>query len=107
MDTFAKEAAWLRFLRQYSVDHYVIDFYSPELKLAVELDGAVHEQPEQKQKDVIRQRYLENFKITFVHITNEEFMGNSNKAFKKIEDAIKEIEVKLNSQRETSPSSPL
>ncbi len=102
--TYCEKIMWIhlrrkqlgcRFLRQYSVDHYVIDFYSPELKLAVELDGALHEQPEQKQKDIIRQRYLENFKITFVHITNEEFMGNSNKAFKKIEDAIKEIEAKL------------
>ena len=29
-----------KFKRQFSVDHFVIDFYCPELKLAVELDGA-------------------------------------------------------------------
>ncbi len=40
-----------RFLRQYSVDQFVIDFYCPELKLAVEIDGDVHEIPEQKDYD--------------------------------------------------------
>ena len=99
-----KKQLGYRFLRQYSIDHYVIDFYSPKLKLAVELDGDVHEQPEQIQKDKIRQRYLEKFRITFVRITNEELMGNSNKAFKKIEDAIKEIEAKIG---KPLPSSPL
>ena len=37
-----------RFLRQYSVDNYVIDFYCPKLKLAVEIDGDVHEHEDQK-----------------------------------------------------------
>jgi very-short-patch-repair endonuclease len=28
-----------RFLRQFSVGKYVIDFYCPEIKLAIEVDG--------------------------------------------------------------------
>ena len=90
-----KEQLGYRFLRQYSVDHFVMDFYCPKLKLAIELDGDVHEEPEQKRKDIIRQRYLEKFDITFVRITNKEFMENSNKAFEKIEDAIKIIETNM------------
>ena len=45
--TFCEKIVWnylrdrktlgYKFRRQYSVDHYVIDFYCPELKLAVEL----------------------------------------------------------------------
>ena len=31
-----------KFRRQYSVDQYVIDFYCPELKLAIEVDGDSH-----------------------------------------------------------------
>nr|MCU0406496.1 DUF559 domain-containing protein [Ignavibacteriaceae bacterium] len=31
-----------KFKRQYSIDHFVIDFYCPELKLAVEADGGTH-----------------------------------------------------------------
>ncbi len=96
--TYCEKIVWLhlrkkqlgyRFLRQYSVDHFVIDFYCPKLKLAVELDGDVHEFPEQKDYDKARQKYLEAFGIKFVRITNEEFLGNPNKAFSKIEEQIK------------------
>ena len=98
--TYCEKIMWLhlkkrqlgyRFLRQYSVDHFVIDFYCPELKLAVELDGDVHNLPEQKEYDIARQKYLEKYGIKFIRITNEEFLGNPNKAFDKIEEAIKNI----------------
>lgn len=81
----------VRFLRQYSVDHFVIDFYSPEIKLAIELDGNVHDNPDQKVYDSERQKYLEKFHITFLRITNDELMGNANMAFKKVEDKIIEL----------------
>lgn len=32
----------VRFLRQYGIGSYVLDFYCSELKLAVEVDGATH-----------------------------------------------------------------
>ena len=96
--TYCEKLLWMylrkkqmgyRFLRQYSVDKYVIDFYCPELKIAVESDGDVHDLPEQKAHDEDRQENLEKFGITFVRIKNEELLGNSNKAFAKIEEAIK------------------
>jgi very-short-patch-repair endonuclease len=91
-----RQALGYKFRRQYSVDHFVIDFYCPELKLALELDGDVHEVPEQKDYDKARQKYLEKFGIKFIRITNEEFLGNPNKAFLKIENAIKDLSKKLN-----------
>ena len=78
-----------KFKRQYSVDHYVIDFYCPKLKLAIELDGSVHDNPDQEEYDAYRQEYLEKYGITFCRITNDELMGNANLAFKKIEEIIK------------------
>lgn len=98
--TYAEKVLWqqlrkkqtgYRFLRQFSVDHFVIDFYCPELKLAIELDGSIHDIPEQKEYDVVRQKYIEKFGIRFVRITNEEFLSNPNKAFQKIENSIKSI----------------
>ena len=61
------------------------------MKLAVEIDGDVHDLSEQKQYDKVRQGELEKFGITFVRITNEELLGNPNKAFAKIEEIIKAI----------------
>ena len=102
--TYTEKIFWLqlrnrqilgyKFRRQYSVDHFVIDFYCPELKLAVELDGDVHNLPEQKEYDIARQKYLEKFGIKFIRITNEEFLGNPNKAFSKIEKKIISIKGK-------------
>jgi very-short-patch-repair endonuclease len=81
-----------KFKRQYSVDHFVIDFYRPELKLAVEVDGASHNDPERQKKDISRQKYLEAFDIKFIRIKDEELLGNSEKAFSKIEQAIELLE---------------
>ena len=83
-----KKQLGVRFLRQYSIDNYVIDFYCPKLKLAIELDGNIHELPEQQEYDAKRQEHLENFGIHFIRITNDELMGNANKAFEKIEKEI-------------------
>jgi very-short-patch-repair endonuclease len=57
-----------KFKRRYSIDHYIIDFYCPELKLAIEIDGGTHTTSEKKKKDIIRQKYLEGFNINFVRI---------------------------------------
>ena len=78
-----------KFRRQYSIDRYVVDFYCPELKLAVEIDGSVHEVEENKQNDRERQSYIESYGIEFLRIKNEELLGNPNKAFERIEQRIK------------------
>ena len=98
--TYCEKIVWMhlrkrqlgyRFLRQYSVDSFVVDFCCPELKLAIELDGDVHEIPEQKKYDKARQKYLEAFGIKFIRIKNEKFLGNPNKAFNRIEEKISSI----------------
>jgi very-short-patch-repair endonuclease len=99
--TYCEKIIWLhirkkqlgyRFLRQYSVNHFIIDFYCPELKLAIEVDGESHNEPGQQKKDISRQKYLESFNIKFVRIKDEELLGNPEKAFGKIEQAIKKLE---------------
>jgi very-short-patch-repair endonuclease len=100
--TYCEKIVWLylrnrktlgyKFRRQYSVDKYVIDFYCPELKLAVEIDGNIHDEPDQKEYDAHRQEHIEKFGIIFIRITNEELLGNPNMAFMRIEDAIKILE---------------
>ena len=100
--TLAEEIVWqnvrnrkmlgYKFRRQYSVDQFIIDFYCPELKLAVEIDGSVHDTSEAKMYDVSRQKHIETFGICFIRIRNEEIVGDANKAFAKIEEKINELE---------------
>jgi very-short-patch-repair endonuclease len=109
--TYCEKIMWIhlrrkqlgvRFLRQYSVDQFIIDFYSPEIKFAVELDGNIHNDPDQKEYNIKRQEYLENFGIIFLRITNDELMGNANMAFDKIKEVIKNRKQKLTPPK-TSP----
>jgi very-short-patch-repair endonuclease len=43
-----------RFLRQYSVDQYILDFYCPRLKLAIEVDGDSHFMHGAEEQDKVR-----------------------------------------------------
>jgi very-short-patch-repair endonuclease len=80
-----------KFRRQYSIDKYVLDFFCPEIKFAVELDGATHHDPEQKVYDNKRQKYLEAYGIKFIRIPDEDLFGNPDMVFEKIEKAIKDL----------------
>ena len=47
-----------RWRRQFSVGPFIIDFYCPELKLGIELDGAPHFVPGGYEADELRTDYL-------------------------------------------------
>jgi very-short-patch-repair endonuclease len=36
-----------RYLRQFSIGSYVVDFYCPKLRLVLEVDGTTHSLPEE------------------------------------------------------------
>ncbi len=59
-----------KFRRQYGIDRYVIDFYAPELKLAIEIDGPTHDRPEAKAYDADRQAYIESIGVVVVRFSN-------------------------------------
>ena len=67
-----KQLLGYKFRRQYSVGSYVIDFYCPALKLAVEIDGDSHYKMAAQHSDQARQAYIESFGIRFLRFTNEE-----------------------------------
>lgn len=48
----------MKFFRQYNIGAYILDFYCPTLKLAIELDGGQHKQFKNKKYDVARSEYL-------------------------------------------------
>jgi very-short-patch-repair endonuclease len=66
-----KQILGIRFLRQYSVGPYVVDFYAPEVKLAIEVDGATHVTDEEIEYDKNRQATIENLNISFLRFTNQ------------------------------------
>jgi very-short-patch-repair endonuclease len=71
-----KQMLGYKFRRQYSVDRYVLDFYCPELKLAIEIDGDSHFQVGAVADDKHRQAFIESFGISFLRFTNEDALKN-------------------------------
>jgi very-short-patch-repair endonuclease len=71
-----KQVLASKFRRQYSVGPYVIDFYCPALKLAVEIDEDSHFQEGAGANDRHRQAFIESIGIRFLRFTNDEVYGN-------------------------------
>ena len=66
----------IRFLRQKVLGRYIVDFYCPEARLVIELDGSQHCDPIGIQKDTERTCYLQQYDITVIRIPNNEIMRN-------------------------------
>jgi len=83
--------------RQYSVEDFIIDFYCPELKLAVEVDGDSHYTDDAPLSDRKRETKIETFGIRFLRFTNRDIYENVEGVLLKIGERIKQI---------TSPTPP-
>lgn len=62
----------MRFRRQHAIGRFVLDFYCPAHKLAIEVDGAVHDWPDQAEYDAARTAALEQRGIRVLRVRNEE-----------------------------------
>ena len=55
---------------------YIVDFYCPAIRLAIELDGGQHNDPRHQARDQRRSRLLENKGITVVRFWNNDVLEN-------------------------------
>jgi very-short-patch-repair endonuclease len=66
----------LNFRRQHSVGPFVMDFYSPEIRLAIELDGDSHYREGAREYDEQRTNFIERFGIRIVRSLNTDLYEN-------------------------------
>jgi phosphoribosylformimino-5-aminoimidazole carboxamide ribotide isomerase len=62
----------IKFRRQHPASNYVLDFYAHKIKLAIEIDGSIHEVEEVKRNDKVRQGHLESLGITIIRFSNRQ-----------------------------------
>ncbi len=74
----------LKFVRQFSIGPYIIDFYCSEIRLAIELDGKIHEKQDAKIYDKERSGYLESLDIRIIRFKNEEVVKNTRSVLAQI-----------------------
>ena len=65
-----------KFYRQYSVENYILDFYCPKKKLAIEIDGGQHSLILNENYDKLRTKRLKLLNIKVVRFWNNELFEN-------------------------------
>jgi very-short-patch-repair endonuclease len=78
----------VKFRRQYSVDAFVVDFYAPGCKLAVEVDGDSHFTDHGLAHDRERTSCLAKFAIEVIRFTNAEIFEHIDAVVDKIGAAV-------------------
>src|SRR3989344_4568230 len=79
----------LVFRRQHPMDGFILDFYCHEVRLAIELDGGIHEDANQQKYDRERQEYFfQERNIHTLRFSNDEVLQSLPKVLECIQQTI-------------------
>jgi len=94
--TDAEKKIWFGYLkllqvnvvRQKPIDHFIVDFYIPDYKLIIEIDGKIHNTRERKECDIFKENMLKVYGLSVLRITNDVIIYDFDNAVKLIKDRI-------------------
>jgi very-short-patch-repair endonuclease len=78
------------FDRQKPLNNYIVDFYCRELMLAIEIDGASHNNEDVYNNDIQRQKELEKLGIRFLRFNDAEVKKSMSEVLRIIQYWIEE-----------------
>jgi very-short-patch-repair endonuclease len=81
----------IKFRRQHPFENFVLDFYAPEINLAIEIDGDVHADPERKAYDDWRERRLAGHGVRVIRFTNADVAINLEGILERLAAIIREM----------------
>jgi very-short-patch-repair endonuclease len=81
----------LQFRRQHPINRFIVDFYCVKIKLVIEVDGNIHDIPENKMYDIGRSQILNDFGIRVIRFTNNQVIGDLEYVLKLIEETVKQL----------------
>ena len=79
----------LKFRRQHPISFYIVDIYCHSKKLAIEIDGSIHDREEVKIKDELRQKELEDLGLKIIRFTTKEITSELESVLQTIEKHLK------------------
>ena len=100
-----RQLVGVKFRRQHSIGPFVVDFYCPAAKVAIELDGETHFRDGAVEYDAERQAYIERFGIRVLRFGNRDVFSNLDGVLSDIIRALTEAGV-VEDPEKTPPSSP-
>jgi len=82
--------------RQYGIENFILDFYCPKLKLAIEVDGDVHHYRKKQVLDSRKDKLLKNEGIKLVRLNNYDLEEDYESIILYLEDIFKKRAHELN-----------
>jgi very-short-patch-repair endonuclease len=82
-----------RFRRQHIIAGYIVDFYCPGLRLAIEVDGGVHDT--QRELDERRTRHLAQLGVTVLRVPNARVFSEPDAVVGHILEACERLQASL------------
>ncbi|MCG3197115.1 MAG: hypothetical protein GHCLOJNM_01599 [bacterium] len=77
-----------KFRRQHPIEPYALDFYCHEARLAIELDGGQHNEPDARARDERRTAFLEAQGIRVLRFWNNEMLTNTEGVLEVMQEAL-------------------
>jgi very-short-patch-repair endonuclease len=81
----------LKFRRQHPAGNFILDFYCPQLRLAIELDGGQHNEDAQRVRDQRRGEWLRACGVTELRFWNNEVTQNLPGVLEKIKSVADQL----------------
>lgn len=78
-----------KFRRQHIIGKYIVDFVCMKTNLIIEVDGPIHDLPENQERDLERTSWLENEGYRVIRFKNDEVLSNLASVLEKISAALK------------------
>ncbi len=88
-----KQLGEIKFRRQHIIDKYIADFISLENRLIVEVDGSIHQLPENKENDKQRTERLNELGYTVIRFSNNDVLHNIDAVTTKIKEKWQQLSV--------------
>jgi very-short-patch-repair endonuclease len=85
----------LQIRRQHPIERFIADFYFAKIRLVIEVDGSIHELPENKDYDIGRSEILNDFGITVIRFSNAQVINNLDQVITEIEETVKQLMQKM------------
>lgn len=95
----SKQVWGLKFRRQQPICEYIVDFYCDSIKLIIEIDGEIHNNPAINQYDKIRETALRDHGYQILRFVNNEVEFNLDTVLNKLNSFLEKNYPELYSER--------
>lgn len=79
-----------KFRRQHAIEGFIVDFVCITHRLVIEVDGSIHDDPEQQAYDIQRQDLLESHGYHVLRFTNEQVLREVESVVEQIGETLLE-----------------